>query len=405
MRFKLENVKLKGAPLSFLREEKVPVKTLESFFYEYFLKNRNLESFKGGDSLFIDDMIGGIMEAQKIKPSAPLRFGWGLLTECNSKCIHCIAGDALKRKKRTNLNEIEYILQQINELSPITVILTGGEPLLLEYIYTILKKLKENNFVVHLLSNGYTLTERNSERIGDTKVDLVQISLDAADPIIFRKQRGVDCFEKVTEGIKYLVMNGVRVRLNFTATHVNLNQISFVYDLALKIGVSELNFNPVIPLGKGENLISKFDYKKYVYEIIKVYYKHLEIKPSLILTFSLPVEFFYLIYELIPQKDIENFKIEPLIYMYDENTSLSCNEIGDIRPGSSLEDKDFIIGNVYKESLRKIWRKNKVWFRRLHSTKCEFCKFLFFCRGGNPGVTYRVKKTIHAPYPYCPIKW
>ena len=88
-----------------------------------------------------------------------------ITTACNYKCVHCYLG---KRDGCFHHNYLPYetilsIVDQLKELRTFKVCLTGGEPFCHPRINDILKLLKDNNFLIYILTNASGI---NADNIG-----------------------------------------------------------------------------------------------------------------------------------------------------------------------------------------------------------------------------------------------
>ena len=88
-----------------------------------------------------------------------------ITTACNYKCVHCYLG---KRDRCFHPDYLPYetilsIVEQLKELRTFKVCLTGGEPFCHPRINDILKLLRDNNFLVYILTNASRI---NADNIG-----------------------------------------------------------------------------------------------------------------------------------------------------------------------------------------------------------------------------------------------
>lgn len=82
--------------------------------------------------------------------------------------------------------------------------LSGGEPLIMDDIYEVIKKAKKNKILLNINTNGYFLKE-NAKKIINQKIDFLTISLDADNAQEHDKNRGINgIFDKALDGIKYI---------------------------------------------------------------------------------------------------------------------------------------------------------------------------------------------------------
>jgi MoaA/NifB/PqqE/SkfB family radical SAM enzyme len=79
-----------------------------------------------------------------------------------------------------------------------------------------------------------------------------QVSLDGPNAELHDFHRGVGNFQVALSGVRWLVTAGFKVRLLAVLSRANVDHIGDFFDLARKLGVSEMNFARFIALGAGK---------------------------------------------------------------------------------------------------------------------------------------------------------
>ena len=70
----------------------------------------------------------------------PRLIAWEITRSCNLDCVHCRAASSKgPYKGELTTSEIFRIMEEIKEVSSPVIILTGGEPLLREDLFEIIK--------------------------------------------------------------------------------------------------------------------------------------------------------------------------------------------------------------------------------------------------------------------------
>ena len=104
-----------------------------------------------------------------------------------------------------------------------SVTITGGEPLLSEYVYNYIQIAAENNIKVELLING-TIPIENT--ILD-KIDSIPFSIDGSKDIMYKQRSITDKqFEIIIENIMACKRNNIKVKLNSVITKWNINSFT-----------------------------------------------------------------------------------------------------------------------------------------------------------------------------------
>jgi radical SAM protein with 4Fe4S-binding SPASM domain len=140
--------------------------------------------------------------------------------QCNLRCKHCCMVAKTYNKNKSEKIILDFsIIKTIVSYNPETIILTGGEPLIVDNMIEMLIWLKENyNNKVILSTNAILINEKNVEILCDT-VDIFDISLDGLTSEKSDKIRGVGTYNKVMQSINLLQNAGAkRIRLSNALT-------------------------------------------------------------------------------------------------------------------------------------------------------------------------------------------
>jgi MoaA/NifB/PqqE/SkfB family radical SAM enzyme len=98
---------------------------------------------------------------------APLSFWLEVTSRCNNNCRQCYgnlpAGDCFSSKNELSLKEIERIADEAVSMGCLSVLITGGEPLLRKDFSDIYRYLKEKGFLITIFTNATLITEEHIE--------------------------------------------------------------------------------------------------------------------------------------------------------------------------------------------------------------------------------------------------
>ncbi len=131
---------------------------------------------------------------------------------CNFDCLYCELDRAKPVDRYDNPPESEEIVREVkeflerNEYPDVITVTANGEPTLYPYLDKLIDQLKEikGKSKLLILSNGSTIYNPSIRR-SLSKLDIVKLSLDAADEKIFRKvDRGLKNIKvsQIIEGMK-----------------------------------------------------------------------------------------------------------------------------------------------------------------------------------------------------------
>lgn len=178
-------------------------------------------------------------------------FQWHLTDRCNLACAHCYQGRGATVE--LGLGELRALADRLFAALPgraLSVNLTGGEPLVLPWIFELIDHLSPRA-EVNLITNGTIATPTVLRRLAASPVRLLKVSIEAADRATNDELRGPGAFDHVTANIARSVDAGLEVVLMVTLSATNLHTIAATTSLARDLGTSGVIFERFVPLGRG----------------------------------------------------------------------------------------------------------------------------------------------------------
>ncbi len=178
---------------------------------------------------------------------------WELTTGCNLRCIHCRASATeLMSPADLSTGECLEIVDQLAPYAPMILVLSGGEPLWRRDVFEIARYAVTKGIRVALATNGTLVDEAMAERIKDSGIVRVSISLDGADKHTHDLFRGHDgAFEAALKGIRCLQEVGVSTQINTTVSKHNAHQLPEMVELAKQLKVDAFHLFLLVPVGCG----------------------------------------------------------------------------------------------------------------------------------------------------------
>lgn len=150
------------------------------------------------------------------------------------------------------------LLDQIAEVGNPIVILTGGEPLLRSDIFEIANYGTHKGLRMVMATNGTLITKDFAKQMADSGIKRISVSLDGATDESHDSFRGVaDAFAGSLRGIELAKASGIEFQINTTITKVNLDQISKIQELGIKIGAVAHHIFLLVPTGRGKYIIDQ----------------------------------------------------------------------------------------------------------------------------------------------------
>lgn len=132
---------------------------------------------------------------------------------CNERCVHCYIPHKLKTKE-IDSSLFYKIIEEARKLNVINITLSGGEPLFHKDICNFLKRCRELDLSVNILSNLTLLNDEIFSEIIRNPLISVQVSLYSINPSIHDSITNLkgSC-EKTKNSIKRLVSHGIPVQI------------------------------------------------------------------------------------------------------------------------------------------------------------------------------------------------
>ena len=159
---------------------------------------------------------------------------WEVTKGCNLHCIHCRAtATELMSPRDLPTSKARDIIEQIAAFGNPILVLSGGEPLYRRDIFELAKLGTDRGLRIALATNGTLVTRDIAQKIVDSGVKRVSISLDGADAQTHDTFRGIPgSFEAAVYGFQNLKKLGVPVQINMTIAKHNAVQLPAVLELA-----------------------------------------------------------------------------------------------------------------------------------------------------------------------------
>lgn len=221
--------------------------------------------------------------------------------------------------------------------------MTGGEPFLYPKINEILDRYSDV-FRISITSSGYNIPDNIIDQI--KKVHLIQISLYSCNPQMndnFMQHPGA--FNKIIDNVQRLINNGNYVKISNVITPENMDNIEEYINFCINLGIKEITFGKVVPIGNAENnksLILDCD------EFIKVRHELSALKEK----YSQHIKFDDWGEETIKNNTTGFFSCDA------GSLSWTILEYGDIQPCSLINCTELSMGNLKAKSYQDLILNN-----------------------------------------------
>jgi radical SAM protein with 4Fe4S-binding SPASM domain len=184
---------------------------------------------------------------------------WHITNLCNLRCSHCYQED-FSKKYDLDWGGLEKItsnvlgtLNQWNQTA--TIHLTGGEPLLKQELFSLLRHLDQSPVVEELgiITNGLLFNQDVIQRLSKfSKLRKIKVSLDGPDEETNDLIRQEDTFNRVIKNISLIRKKSCfEVILMFTVMRRNVRSLPAFFKLSQALNVDGFIIERFIPWGRG----------------------------------------------------------------------------------------------------------------------------------------------------------
>lgn len=185
----------------------------------------------------------------------PFTVAWEITRACALACIHCRA-EAQPRPHPDELTTAEAmrLIDDIAELNPPVLVITGGDPLMRRDVFSIVERAVDRGLRVSISPTTTALATRDRlERLRDLGVQMVHVSVDGADEATHDAFRGVPgTFARAMATLDALRDLGVGVQVGTTLARHNLHQLPEMAALMEQHGVRVWNVFYLVPTGRAK---------------------------------------------------------------------------------------------------------------------------------------------------------
>lgn len=335
-------------------------------FEECVDKNVNAESFCGNASeikneVFVDNCSKQIFHQNDFLRSLHVEIA----NECNERCLHCYIPHELKTKV-IDSSLFYRIVEEGRNLNIINVTLSGGEPLLHKDFIFFLRKCRELDLSVNVLSNLTLLTDEIVREMVKNPLLCVQTSIYSMNPEVhdnITKMKG--SLKKTKSSVLKLLDLGIPVQISCPIMKQNKE-----------------SFADVVKWGKDHNITVATDY------VIFASYDHTNCN----LVNRLSLEEVREVFDSQLTKDYADYLYDSAKEKYaltgDDSICSICRYYlcvsaeGDVFPCVGWQTKK--IGNLFKNSVKEIWENsNEIKclreIKRNSFPKCLSCEDRGYC--------------------------
>jgi len=344
--------------------------------------------------------------------SMPLKAYLTVTERCNLRCKHCFG--AFGNPVEMSLEQVEYILNELEKAGVCQIGLTGGEPFYHPDIYKIIDLIIEHGFTLQTTTNGLLIDQKfiDSFKKYGSKFFRLSISIDGL-PQDHDAIRGAGNYEALKKKMDLLKENQIPFAFNYVINNKNFDSFSKFLDYQYNEGNHCGSFTWIIPTGRAKDnsefILDPNDHwaakSKHIKQCIidfakrtgKMQYMY---GGSIWPDGSITYEENDIIHELGIKRCAAGASI---ITISADGKLLPC-----IFAKELLERRGLHSESIFDHSLAQIWRTNDqfIFMRNLDAnTACKKCELYGTeCTGGCPAESDYFTNEVDAFPPYCSIR-
>lgn len=343
--------------------------------------------------------------------SAPIALTWIATRRCNFSCAYCYVDSspsASTGRKGLPPERLRDLLDEAVDLGVASLMITGGEPLLVEGIYDVIRHAMGCEISVDLNSNGTVLANpAYAERLAESGQDDIVISIDSASPDLHARICGTteQTHGQVLAGIRHCLKNGIDVKTNTLLCSATIPQLDELIDLLAEVGVRRMLFSHYV--GSFHN-------------------RRDDLFPTLE-SYEAVLENLERARERYPDLSLDCPELERTIYCLRRGESPGINRCDSLKRGLIIfpdgrvsfcdtlqgrgDDDEFMIGDLKTRGIAEIWSDPRFpdllspGRSRFAGTVCADCDRFEDCMSAGHCYSRALIRfgTGYAPDPFCPV--
>jgi len=172
---------------------------------------------------------------------------------CSMKCRHC-RGDSrdVAYDNELTRGELAALFDNIAGFASPIMILTGGEPLSRDDIFTIAEMSRDRGFKTVLATCGHLLDDVTVPRLIASGISRISVSLDGARAETHDSFRGVPgAYELSLTGLAAARRHDLPFQINSTVTTHNIDELEDMHDRSVELGAEAFHPFLLVPTGRG----------------------------------------------------------------------------------------------------------------------------------------------------------
>jgi MoaA/NifB/PqqE/SkfB family radical SAM enzyme len=171
--------------------------------------------------------------------------------QCNLRCRMCGVCDlehGHTEGMELSTDEWKTIIHTAaKRLGTTLAVVSGGEALLREDVFELIRFATDSGIAIHLCTNAMLLNEENMVQLKNSGVRTVSISLEGPEAGAHEYLRGANSFPQVVNAIRKFreIAPEVCIGINYVITRLNYKNMTDMVAFAESLGVQQIKFAPI----------------------------------------------------------------------------------------------------------------------------------------------------------------
>jgi len=181
---------------------------------------------------------------------------WNLTRRCNLHCLHCYS----QSQDRTYTDELttdegKRLIADLARYKIPVLILSGGDPLYREDLYTLADHARDLGVRCALSTNGTLIDATAAKRLRLSGITYVGVSLDGIGQVHDRFRGMQGSFALALQGLRHSRDEGMKVGIRTALCRRILPDLPAIFDMAEQENLDRLYFSHLVYAGRGVGLI------------------------------------------------------------------------------------------------------------------------------------------------------
>jgi len=326
---------------------------------------------------------------------------WETTRACDLRCLHCRAAATPCRDPRElSTSEAHDLIDQLCELEPGVVVLTGGDPLKRPDLFALIEEATRRQLKIAITpSVTPLLTPDTIRRLAAVGVTRMALSVDGPDASVHDGMRGVPgSFAATLEAIAAVQDVGLQLQLNTSLARHTVGELPATGSFVARVAPALWSVFIVVPVGRAtQDSVLDADACECVFHYL---YDWSERTGLAVKTTAAPA-YRRVVLERDAARGAKRPRRPRPLPVNDGKGFIFVSHTGEVYPSGFLPRA---VGNVRQQRLAEIYRTSPLLqalrIESLLEGKCGICPFRELC-GGSRARAYATSGNVFAADPAC----